>query len=112
MLWCLPPPLRTLLAPNFLSRNHLRCLSGRAEDPLRILFCGSDRFSIASLNALVYAQQSVPGLIGEIHVAHRPAKPTGRGLRTLREGTKFGTGVFFICFCSEVGGVCVWEVGG
>lgn len=54
--------------------------------PLRILFCGSDHFSIASLEALVAAQRQVPGLIGEIHVAHRPAKPVGRGLKVLREG--------------------------
>jgi methionyl-tRNA formyltransferase len=86
MLWSLPPPLRSLLATTFLSRNQTRTLSSRAEEPLRILFLGSDRFSIASLDALVHAKQRVPSLIEEIHVAHRPAKPTGRGLRTLREG--------------------------
>ena len=95
MLWSLPTPLRSLLATTSLLRAQARCLSASsgsgsssgAEDPLRILFCGSDRFSIASLDALVTAKQRVPGLIEDIHVAHRPAKPTGRGLKTLKEGS-------------------------
>lgn len=93
MLWRLPPPVRCLSATNSLLRAQGRCLStsssssSLAHDPLRILFCGSDRFSIASLDALVHAQHTVPGLIDEIHVAHRPAKPTGRGLKTLKEGS-------------------------
>jgi len=52
---------------------------------LRILFCGADDFSIASLRAVVEAQRHVPGLIHDIHVLHRTAKPTGRGLTKLRE---------------------------
>ncbi|KAG9199837.1 Methionyl-tRNA formyltransferase [Epicoccum nigrum] len=89
MLWSLPTPLRSLLETTALLRNQARGLSassgGRAEDPLRILFCGSDRFSIASLDALVHTKHRCPGLIEDIHVAHRPAKPTGRGLKTLKE---------------------------
>ena len=54
--------------------------------PLRILFCGSDAFSIASLTALNEAKNSVPGLIESIDVVHRPAKRTGRGLKVLTEG--------------------------
>ncbi|KAF1835086.1 Formyltransferase [Decorospora gaudefroyi] len=53
--------------------------------PLRILFCGSDDFSIASLRALVEAKRDAPDLIQSIDVLHRPAKPAGRGRRTLRE---------------------------
>ncbi|RMZ66054.1 hypothetical protein GMOD_00005121 [Pyrenophora seminiperda CCB06] len=59
--------------------------SHRTSDPLRILFCGADDFSIASLRAVVAAQRNVPGLIHDIHVLHRPAKPAGRGLKMLRE---------------------------
>lgn len=68
-----------------------RCYSSApasiAVDPLRILFCGSDHFSIASLRALVDAKHDLPTLIESIHVAHRPAKPTGRGLKKLTDGT-------------------------
>ncbi|KAF1946170.1 Formyltransferase [Clathrospora elynae] len=59
--------------------------SPRASKPLQILFCGSDGFSIASLRALVEARRDAPTLIDSIDVVHRPAKPTGRGLKTLRE---------------------------
>ncbi|KAF1922055.1 formyl transferase [Ampelomyces quisqualis] len=55
------------------------------QPPLSILFCGSDHFSIASLRALLEARREDPRLIQSIHVVHRPAKPTGRGLKTLRE---------------------------
>ena len=102
MLWSLPTPLRSLLATTSLLRAQARCLSASsgsgsgAEEPLRILFCGSDRFSIASLDALVTAKHRVPGLIEDIHVAHRPAKPTGRGLKTLKEGSLAPA-----FFCSE-----------
>jgi methionyl-tRNA formyltransferase len=86
-VWRLPAPVRSLLASNFQSRS-LSSAAGerRLADPLRILFCGSDEFSIVSLRALHDAQHSIPDLIEDIRVAHRPAKPTGRGLKTLREG--------------------------
>ncbi|CAN9137145.1 unnamed protein product [Alternaria alternata] len=57
----------------------------RTSEPLRILFCGSDNFSIASLRAVADAKRHVPKLIESIDVVHRPAKPTGRGLKKLRE---------------------------
>ncbi|KAF3034232.1 Methionyl-tRNA formyltransferase [Didymella heteroderae] len=96
MLWRLPAPVRALLVSNsqFLPLhrpvrpNRTRChstASGKRADPLRILFCGSDAFSIRSLLALNKARQHSPTLIDAIHVAHRPAKPTGRGLKVLRE---------------------------
>ncbi|KAJ4331832.1 Methionyl-tRNA formyltransferase [Ascochyta clinopodiicola] len=81
MLWRLPAPVRSLLLA---SRRPYATLP-RDADPLKVLFCGSDDFSITSLRALDDARRRVPGLIDEIHVAHRPAKPTGRGLTTLRE---------------------------
>ncbi|RAR04564.1 methionyl-trna formyltransferase [Stemphylium lycopersici] len=84
MLWRLPGSVRSLLvAPQrqYSALNKSPATSG----PLRILFCGSDHFSITSLRALVDAKRHVPRLIDSIHVLHRPAKPTGRGLKTLRE---------------------------
>ncbi|EOA92169.1 uncharacterized protein SETTUDRAFT_86942 [Exserohilum turcica Et28A] len=83
MLRRLPGLARPLLSP---WRRHYTAATTPAADarPLRILFCGSDAFSIASLRALVHVQHGVPRLIDSIHVLHRPAKPTGRGLKTLR----------------------------
>ena len=85
MFWRLPLPLRALLVSNLQTRCYSTA-SRKHADPLRILFCGSDEFSIKSLKALKEAQRETPGLIDAIHVAHRPAKPTGRGLKVLREG--------------------------
>lgn len=60
--------------------------STRSSDPLRILFCGSDEFSIASLRALHAEQKQNPGLIESIDVLCRPGKATGRNLKQFREG--------------------------
>lgn len=84
MLWRLPAPVRSFLVSN--SRRYSSNVTKNAES-LRILFCGSDEFSIASLRALSKASQEVPELVESIDVVHRPAKPTGRGLKTLREGS-------------------------
>ncbi|KAF2100952.1 Formyltransferase, partial [Rhizodiscina lignyota] len=54
-------------------------------DPLRILFCGSDSFSIASLNALYDQKSKNHGLISSIDVVCRPGKRVGRGLKEVRE---------------------------
>ncbi|KAK7190979.1 hypothetical protein DPSP01_009179 [Paraphaeosphaeria sporulosa] len=82
MLWRLPAPVRSFLAPGY--RRFISTAATTAP-PLRILFCGSDDFSIASLRALSQAQREVPKLIESIDVVHRPAKPTGRGLKSLRD---------------------------
>ncbi|KAH9876056.1 hypothetical protein J1614_003935 [Plenodomus biglobosus] len=84
MLWRLPAPVRSLaLFP------HHRFSSTKspayASDALKILFCGSDDFSIASLRALTAVKRDAPKLIESIHVVHRPAKPTGRGMKQLRQ---------------------------
>lgn len=84
MLWRRSGPVRSLLASHHVPK--LKGLSTRSLDPLQILFCGSDEFSIASLRALEKARHDVPNLIDSIDVVHRPAKPTGRGLKSLREG--------------------------
>jgi hypothetical protein len=84
MFWRLPGPVRSLVINSH--RRHCSTTSTRASEPLRILFCGSDHFSIASLRALVEAKRDVPKLIQSIDVLHRPGKPTGRGLKHVREG--------------------------
>jgi len=52
---------------------------------LRILFCGSDQFSSASLEALATAQRSEQLPIKSIDVVCRPPKRVGRGLKETRE---------------------------
>ena len=59
------------------------------SEPLRILFCGSDDFSIASLRALYRDHERDKALIESIDVVCRPAKPVGRGLKDTREGESF-----------------------
>ncbi|PCH05086.1 Hypothetical protein PENO1_024210 [Penicillium occitanis (nom. inval.)] len=74
-------------------RNQLRCTrangrrwySDKPIDPLRILFCGSDEFSIASLKALHAEQLRAPQSIKSIDVVCRPGKRVGRGLKQFRE---------------------------
>ena len=58
----------------------------KESKPLRILFCGSDEFSIMSLNLLCEERERNPELIESIDVLVRPAKPVGRNLKTLRPG--------------------------
>ncbi|KAL2828708.1 formyl transferase [Aspergillus cavernicola] len=69
------------LFPSFLSRP----LSTKTYDPLRILFCGSDEFSIASLKALHAEHVKRPEKIASIDVVCRPGKRVGRGLKQIRE---------------------------
>jgi hypothetical protein len=85
---------RCLVAPA--RRRYSSAPASIALNPLRILFCGSDHFSIASLRALADAKHKLPALIESIHVAHRPAKPTGRGLKTLTDGT-----YLYSCACAS-----------
>ena len=62
------------------------CAGQFTSDPLRVLFCGSDEFSIASLRALYREHERDKALIESIDVVCRPAKPVGRGLKDTREG--------------------------
>ncbi|GBF61724.1 methionyl-tRNA formyltransferase [Trichophyton mentagrophytes] len=75
--------LRTLRFNYFFSCRHYS--SAKACDPLRILFCGSDEFSIASLNALYNERVESPDTIASIDVVCRPGKPVGRAMKTIRE---------------------------
>ena len=78
-------------ATHFIGRTcRRRPYNGQATfEPLRILFCGSDDFSIASLRALYKEHERDKALIESIDVVCRPAKPVGRGLKDTREGKCF-----------------------
>ncbi|EEQ87823.1 hypothetical protein RJZ56_002277 [Blastomyces dermatitidis] len=63
----------------------VRYASTKSCDPLRILFCGSDSFSIASLKALCKERGNNPESIASIDVVCRPGKRVGRGLKNIQE---------------------------
>lgn len=67
-------------------RPAYRFYTTKSYDPLRILFCGSDEFSIASLRALHAYHLKQPNQIASIDVVCRPGKRVGRGLKKVREG--------------------------
>lgn len=60
-----------------------------SSDPLRILFCGSDAFSCASLHALHEEHRKNRRLVESLDVMVLPAKRTGRGFKQIREGKIF-----------------------
>ena len=62
-----------------------RWSSAVRHDPLRVLFCGADPFSIASLKALNDVRLRYPGKVASIDVVCRPGKRAGRGLAQIRE---------------------------
>lgn len=69
-----------------LQRLAFRFYATKTSDPLRILFCGSDQFSIAHLKALHAYHLKQPERISSIDVVCRPGKRVGRGLKQIREG--------------------------
>lgn len=87
-----PKPLGfgTSLCPSLLrfttGQSHWGNIETSVSKPLRILFCGSDQFSAASLRALHAEQQRDPAGIPSIDVLVRPGKRAGRGLKIVREG--------------------------
>lgn len=66
------------------SRRWSSTAQPKSSDRLRILFCGSDEFSCASLRALEDNRRSKSSLIESIDVVSRPPKPVGRGYKVLR----------------------------
>lgn len=58
----------------------------RSSEPLRILFCGSDDFSCASLKAVYEEHSRNKDLIESLDVMVLPPKRMGRSFKTLREG--------------------------
>lgn len=71
--------------PNISRCGTLRSTQAR-HDPLRVLFCGSDAFSIHSLRALDALRRSEPSIIRQIDVLCRPDKRVGRGLKQIQPG--------------------------
>lgn len=65
----------------------LSSTSTKHHEPLRVLFCGADAFSIYSLCALHKLQQAHPEKIASIDVVCRPDKRVGRGLKKIQEGS-------------------------
>ena len=55
------------------------------DEPLKILFCGSDEFSAESLRQLYREKADNPELIKYIHVVVKAGKPAGRGLKEIRD---------------------------
>ncbi|KAI1773516.1 Formyltransferase [Hypoxylon cercidicola] len=58
--------------------------TAKKSEPLRILFCGSDEFSCAALEALHREHVRDPELIRSIDVVARPGKRTGRGYKVIQ----------------------------
>ena len=85
-MWIISGPASLCKRPVALRAFGLRYYSTKTFDPLRILFCGSDEFSIASLNALHAYHLKHPERVSSIDVVCRPGKRVGRGLKEIREG--------------------------
>ncbi|PHH88926.1 hypothetical protein CDD83_6873 [Cordyceps sp. RAO-2017] len=62
-----------------------RGFASAAAEPLRILFCGSQRFSIPSLEALYRERGRDPGLVRALEVLVTPPRRSGRGLKVVEE---------------------------
>ncbi|KAF2159779.1 hypothetical protein M409DRAFT_70824 [Zasmidium cellare ATCC 36951] len=69
----------------FQSRLRFYSNSRKPYDPLRILFCGADEFSIFSLKAIRDLQHRRPECVASIDVVCRPDKRVGRGLKRVQE---------------------------
>ena len=65
----------------------------KTSDPLRILFCGADQFSIASLKALHVEHVADSDFIKSIDVLCKSDKKVGRGLKDYRSGLSIGLGL-------------------
>ncbi|KAL8775708.1 MAG: hypothetical protein Q9209_000204 [Squamulea sp. 1 TL-2023] len=77
--------LRRLRPSPLLVKHKHRLASNKSYDPLRILFCGSDEFSIASLRALDHARKADTAQVASLDVVCRPEKPVQRHLSSVRE---------------------------
>lgn len=76
---------------NHASSRSLLCSRNRYSTkspvtPLKILYCGSDEFSNAALRALHAEHVRDPSSIASIDVLCRPGKPSGRGMKHIRDG--------------------------
>lgn len=53
----------------------------------RILFCGSDQFSVESLKAVNELRRKAPSAASSLDVVVKKGKPAGRGRKSIRDGT-------------------------
>lgn len=74
-----------------------RKISNLVQEPLRILFCGSDEFSTASLKRLHAEHEQDKGFIESIDVVCKIGKPSGRGMKNVKEGTRAKMGAAIFC---------------
>ncbi|KAG6051831.1 hypothetical protein E4U39_006918 [Claviceps sp. Clav50 group G5] len=85
-------PVKPRLFVALLSRRPTSTLSTphaptrRPQEPLRILFCGSDDFSCSSLKALHQEMKRKTGLVESIEVVVLPNMFKGRGMRYVEDG--------------------------
>ncbi|KAG5943318.1 hypothetical protein E4U60_006736 [Claviceps pazoutovae] len=85
-------PVKPRLFVALLSRRPTSTLSTphaparRPQEPLRILFCGSDKFSCPSLKALHQEMEQKTGLVESIEVVVLPNKFQGRGMKYVEDG--------------------------
>lgn len=92
LAWACAAQLQTQTTPPRSSSSSRRrfatsqVLAKGVSDPLKILFCGSDPFSCASLQALHEEQLANKGLVEEIEVMVVPGKKVGRGLTETARG--------------------------
>ena len=80
---CRPQTLKWTFKTPYTGRHFYRQKS-ESEDPLRILFCGTDSFSKESLKALNDYYKSPQSNITSIDVVTKTDKRVGRGRRVLR----------------------------
>lgn len=79
-----------------------RFYSSTTLKPLRILFCGSDAFSCASLVALHNEYQRDREGIASIDVVCRPGKPSGRSMKAIKEGIKASLDYLFLVLTNNL----------
>ncbi|KAM0715344.1 hypothetical protein Q7P37_008842 [Cladosporium fusiforme] len=86
------PSSRAAISPWKIHSIHARWSStasstttAKHHEPLRVLFCGADAFSIDSLRALNELKQRRPEKIASIDVVCRSDKRVGRGLKKIQE---------------------------
>ncbi len=85
-LQCLRNPRRGLSSRVYPLLKIRKFSASKIRDPLRILFCGSDDFSVCALQSLYQEHKQDRASIASIEVVCRPGKPVGRGLKTVRQG--------------------------
>lgn len=84
--------------------------SGKHSDPLRILFCGTDGISAASLRALGGESRVNGGLVEAVEVVCMPPRRSGRGLKTVVPGQAMRTAEELGLRCHQIPTFTGWKV--